>query len=319
MTQPQLLDASGFGALAAGRVSMHVEVVAEIRRSAFDDDLGAVVRGRLPGGQQALLTGPDIPQRQVGCVLHVVGYWDRHAARGPVFRVQDLLDMERPQALRATMQYLVANIIGFGRKRAHRIATVLGADALTRLIDDPTLVRPLFRGGTGVAITQSLVAWVAEQQRDTVTRQLTTRLTAAGVGYGTVRRIVRHFRGADAAAIVTLRHPYRLLDIPRIGWVTADGIAQRLGVALNDPSRLLAACKYTLDEAPAKGHTALPPALLDNRAARLLQRGAHSAPLDGAGRLQRSGHATMVDDLVGIPDLVAVEAECQPRASVQTQ
>lgn len=315
MTQPLRFEATAYGAPVAGRVSLRVEIIAEIRRSAFDDELGAVVRGRLPSGQHALLIGPDIPQRQVGCVLHVAGYWDRQPGRGVVFRVHDLLGLERPHEVRATMLYLVANIAGLGRKRAHRIATVLGGDVLSRLIDDPTLARPLFRGGTAVAITHALAAWAAEQQRDTVSRQLTTRLTAAGVGYGTVRRIVRHFRGGDAAAIVTLRHPYRLLDVPRIGWPTADRIAQRLGVAENDPARLLAACKYTLDEAPAKGHTALPPAMLDARAARLLQRSAQCAPLQGATRLQEAGHATMVDTLVGIPDLVAVEAELADRVA----
>lgn len=305
-----LLDGSGYGAPVAGRLTLALEVLTELRRSVRDEELGATLRVRLPGGRVVLCTGADVPQRQVGATLHVSGYWAAHPARGTVFRVEDVHRIERPQATAAVARYLVANIPGLGPARARRIATVLGADALERLTADPGLVRTVLPGGTGEQVALALTAWAAEQARDSVAQRLTQQLTAAGVRYGTVRRIVRFFSTTDAAAVATLRRPYRLLDVPGIGWATADGIAQRLGVPVDDPERFLAACTLTLHEAPARGHTALPSEALRTSAARLLECGRDDARLLAASaRLSPEGYAVGVDGKLGLPDAVALEAE----------
>jgi exodeoxyribonuclease V alpha subunit len=307
--QLPLLDASGYGAPVAGRVTLVIEVVSELRAK-LDDDLGAVLRGRLPGGGTAVFMGPDLPQRQVGSTLRVAGYWDATRRQGRVFRVQELQRIERPQSVGAVAAYLAANIPGLGRVRARRIAIALGSEALARLSEDPSLARPLFRGGTAEEIVLALSAWADAQRRDTAARHLTERLTAAGVRYGTVRRIIGHFSAVEAAAVVTLRHPYRLVEVPGVGWATADTIAQRLGVALDDPRRLTAACTLTLSEAPARGHTALPESVLVRRAARLAGRDVpYGAVINAARRLVEDGHAVDVAGLVGLPEMVALEAE----------
>lgn len=308
MTQPLLVDPSGHGAPAAGRVVLRAEVVATLRRRIDDDELGATVRVRLPGGQLARFVGPDVPQRQVGSVLHVAGFWDRPSAQHPVFRVQELLGIARPDAGRAIVRYLTANIPNLGRARASRIVRVLGDRTLDRLIADPSLGGSLFSGGTAVAITLALEEWASAQRRDTVARILTTQLTTAGVGYALVRRVLRHFRGSDAAAIVTLRHPYRLLDVPGIGWQSADEIARRLGVGDDDPARLIAACRHELSTALTRGHTGLPPTELASRAARLAQRSVDDAMMSAVRQLRDDGHVTAVAGLVGLPDVLAQEA-----------
>ena len=317
MTATRLLDDAGYGAPPAGRVVLRVDVVAQLRRHLDDDELGATLRVRLPSGVHAVITGADVPQRQVGAVLEIAGYWDAHQTHRLIFRVQELLAIRRPEIPSAIAEYLVRNIANLGRKRATRVVQALGRDTLERLIADPTLARPLFSGGTAVAITHALQGWAAEQQRDTVARLLTTKLTTAGVGYALVRRVLRHFRGSDAAAIVTLRHPYRLLDVHGIGWETADSIARRLGVGEHDAVRLLAACEHELRAAPARGHTGLPPRVLADRAARLLQRPVDDALRGAVRQLATAGHATSVGGLLGLPDLVAQEAELADRIAGQ--
>jgi exodeoxyribonuclease V alpha subunit len=294
----------------AGRVSLRGEVLAELRRSVTDDELGATVRVRLQDGSEAVWSGPDVPQRQVGSVLHASGYWDAHATRGAIFRVEDLRGIERPREAHATAQYLVANIEGLGRKRAAKLVAALGPGALDRLIESPAIAAAVIPGGAGLAVSAAIERWAGEQRRDGAARILTTRLTAAGVSYGVVRRIVRFFSSADAAAVATLRHPYRLIAVPRIGWETADRIAQRLGVAEDDPRRLLAACEVTLAGAPPRGHTALPHDEIVRGARRLVGRHHSVALVDNAAqRLVADGHAVAVDDLLGLPELVAAEAD----------
>ncbi len=219
MTHPVLLDARGFGAAPAGRIALRVEVLATLRRRLDDEELGATVRVRLPSGGEAVATGPDLPQRQVGSTLHVAGYWNAHARHRLVFRVQELLGITRPTGQHAASAYLARNIPNLGRARASRIVRALGDTTLERLIADPSLASPLFVGGTAVEITHALREWAEAQRRDSVARVLTTKLTAAGVGYALVRRVLRHFRGGDAAAIVTLRHPLRIsaMSITRFG------------------------------------------------------------------------------------------------------
>lgn len=295
---------------AAGRVIFTAEVLAELRRSVVDDELGAVVRVRLGDGTQAICLGPDLPQRQVGSVLCIAGYWDAHPHRGEVFRVEELRGLERPREIHAVTLYLVANIPGLGRKRAARLVRVLGAGALERLIETPDLARAVLPGGTGVQVALALSSWAAEQKRDSAARVLATRLTAAGVTYGTVRRIVRFFSTAEAAAVAALRHPYRLVQVPRIGWETADRIALSLGVAEDDPARYLAACEVTLSDAPRSGHTALPSDVLATRAAKLVHLPApHPDIAAAARRLVSDGHAVDVAGLVGLPEQIALEAE----------
>ncbi len=116
----------------------------------------------------------------------------------------------------------------------------LGVAVSASLTADPSAVRGLFPSGTRAAIARAMTVWEEEQQRDTVAHLLPTRLAEAEVPFAMMRRVIRHLRGGDAAAVVTLRDLYCLLDVPRIGWQTADAIAQGLGVSQDALAQCLA-------------------------------------------------------------------------------
>jgi hypothetical protein len=197
----------------AGRTRLRGEIVAEMR---FSGD-SPTLRVRSDTGEEVIWCGPDLPTKQVGAELDADGYWDADH-RGTVFRVEVLRSFSRPCEVRAAEKYLVANIPGLGPKRSSRLVRVLGSRVLEQLIENPEVARSVFSGGTGEAVTLALKKWAEEQKLDTAARLLATRLTEAGVNYGIVRRILRFFNSTDAAAVVTLRHPYRLIEVPRIGW-----------------------------------------------------------------------------------------------------
>ena len=58
-------------------------------------------------------------------------------------------------------------------------------------------------------------------------------------------------------------NPYRLaIDIPGVGFMTADRIAEKTGVAKDSPERICAGIIYVLELATLQGHTYLPRRLL---------------------------------------------------------
>jgi exodeoxyribonuclease V alpha subunit len=64
--------------------------------------------------------------------------------------------------------------------------------------------------------------------------------------------------------------PYRLTELPRIGFKIADRIARSLGVELDDPQRLRAGLRFVLEQAESDGNTFLTFGELSKNAARLL-------------------------------------------------
>jgi exodeoxyribonuclease V alpha subunit len=85
-------------------------------------------------------------------------------------------------------------------------------------------------------------------------------------------RAVRIFKTYGQGAIDVVReNPYRLAqDIRGIGFLSADTIAQKIGIAKDSPLRAQAGISYALTEASAQGHCGLPYAELVPLAVKLL-------------------------------------------------
>jgi len=88
--------------------------------------------------------------------------------------------------------------------------------------------------------------------------------------------------GEEVVAVLT-DDPYRLTELPRIGFKIADRIARSLGVELDDPHRLRAGLRFVLEEAESNGNTFLLLGELWQSAGRLLEVG-DPEPLESAVR-----------------------------------
>ncbi|MEP6606273.1 MAG: AAA family ATPase, partial [Nitrosospira sp.] len=94
-------------------------------------------------------------------------------------------------------------------------------------------------------------------------------LHAHGVSTSRAVRIFRTY-GQEAIAIVS-ENPYRLArDIRGIGFLSADIIAQKIGIARDSPLRAQAGMSYALAEASSQGHCGLPYTQLVPLAVKLL-------------------------------------------------
>jgi exodeoxyribonuclease V alpha subunit len=108
-------------------------------------------------------------------------------------------------------------------------------------------------------------------------------------------------------------NPYRLLEVEGFGFITADGIARRMGIALDHIERAKAAALYILDAAKQEGHCYLPVADLARRAAKLdVPKKSTAKAADDLASLGKVGEMVGDDDgarLVALPELRKAELE----------
>jgi exodeoxyribonuclease V alpha subunit len=102
-----------------------------------------------------------------------------------------------------------------------------------------------------------------------VIREIVVFLHGNGVSTSFAVRIFKTY-GQGAVAVVT-DNPYRLAqDIRGIGLLSADTIAQKVGIARDSPRRARAGVSYALAEAASEGNCGLSRSELVSLAAKLL-------------------------------------------------
>ncbi|MDZ5762847.1 RecD-like DNA helicase N-terminal domain protein [Candidatus Cyrtobacter comes] len=107
-------------------------------------------------------------------------------------------------------------------------------------------------------------------QEQKVVREIMIFLQSHGVGTSRATRIYKTY-GNDAIEKVS-KNPYDLArDIRGIGFLSADKIAQNLGIGLNSMIRARAGINYALMETLNDGHTGYPVNDLLNKAEKLLE------------------------------------------------
>ena len=114
-------------------------------------------------------------------------------------------------------------------------------------------------------------AW-AEQR---AIKEVMLFLQSYGVSTSLATKIYKQY--GDAAIATVKDDPYRLArDIFGIGFVTADKIAQAMGLPADAPQRVAAGVAYALNEASEQGHVFLPTPELVKLTARIAGRDARS-------------------------------------------
>jgi exodeoxyribonuclease V alpha subunit len=153
--------------------------------------------------------------------------------------------------------YLAANIHGLGPSRARDVVKALGRTAITQLLAEPELIARALPGVRGQALVEPTHEWAERAAAEGAGVEVEAQLIAAGLGPTLARRAARFFSSPVLGAILAAEAPYRLLAVPGIGWATTDAVAQRLGVAIDAPVRLVAAAEAALREAMDDGHSCL--------------------------------------------------------------
>ena len=197
---------------------------------------------------------------EVGRYVRITGYYDVLPDLGSYYLIQEVLRSELPQERRATIRYLTHNVPGVGPKIAEHLVMVLGASGcLKTLREHPEIVRQLWSGKKGQLVEMGLRTWLRSQRDEAwMMSAVPMLMAAADVSHNLARRICTFCTGSDVVDVILRVDPYLLLDVPGIGWATADAIAKRLGVSHSDTRRAEGAILWTVDRARGAGHSALP-------------------------------------------------------------
>lgn len=176
------------------------------------------------------------------------GEWVINPKYGPQFQIERY-ETVQPATILGIRRYLGSGLIkGIGPKMATRIVDQFGMDTIDIIEQEPenlALVPGI--GKKRVKLIQK--AW--EEQREI--KNVMIFLQSHNVSTSHATKIYKTY-GNESIQIVT-ENPYRLADeIYGIGFVTADTIAQKLGIEKDAPHRLQAGIKYVLSQKADAGH-----------------------------------------------------------------
>lgn len=200
-----------------------------------------------------------------GEVLRLKGSWVRHPRYGDQFKIETYETL-LPATVKGIERYLGSGMIrGIGPVMAKRLVNRFGEVTLD--IIDADIEKLLDVPGIGPKrIDMIKTAW--DEQREI--RNVMVFLEGNGVSPAYAAKIYRYY-GNDAVRIVS-ENPYRLaVDIFGIGFLTADKIAEKIGIEKNAPLRIETGILYVLGQLADEGHLFYPYPDLIEKASGILE------------------------------------------------
>ena len=181
------------------------------------------------------------------------GEWITHKQYGAQFKIESYQTIY-PSTVEGMRRYLGSGLIkGVGPVTAKRIVDHFGEEALDVIEGEPE--RLVEVEGLGTKRAKWIIkAW--EDQREIHNVMLFLQSHEVGTGYAV--KIWKRY-GHEAVELIQ-ENPYRLsVDVWGIGFLTADRIAQKMGISAHSDRRIQAGLLHVLNEAADKeGHVFLP-------------------------------------------------------------
>ncbi|GGU74251.1 ATP-dependent RecD-like DNA helicase [Streptomyces filipinensis] len=216
------------------------------------------------GGGDLLTVVGALLGAQVGESLRMEGRWGSHPQYGKQFHVENYTTV-LPATVQGIRRYLGSGLVkGIGPVFADRITQHFGLDTLRVIEEEPK--RLIEVPGLGPKRTGKIAdAW--EEQK--AIKEVMLFLQTVEVSTSIAVRIYKKY--GDASISVVKEQPYRLAaDVWGIGFLTADKIAQSVGIPHDSPERVKAGLQYALSQSADQGHCFLPEERLISDAVKLL-------------------------------------------------
>ncbi len=177
----------------------------------------------------------------------IKGHWSKSSKHGVQFEVETYDEVVVPSKDGIIAYLCSGQIKGIGPKIAERIYAAFGDTTLDVLDNDPE--RLLSVSG----ISQNKLKRICESY---IANRGARDVVAFLVPYGiTANRAVQFYKKYQNKTMeIVKEHPYRLCEIPGIGFLTADKIALSMGFDRLSTDRVDEGMLYTLSEAEGKGH-----------------------------------------------------------------
>lgn len=191
------------------------------------------------------------------------GSWEQTQKYGETFSVS-YAEPARPDTLAGIMPFLINNVKGIGEITAKKLLQTLAVKNVDEFVQicksEQDRIFAFFKSKKATAL--SLISLITG---DEVYRAIMIFLHEHGIPGGFAQKIYDKY-GGDAIALLN-ENPYRLIsDFRNVGFLKADAIAQKLGLAKTSPFRIEAAFLYSLETASNDGHCCLPRDVLVEKA-----------------------------------------------------
>ena len=227
-----------------------MELTGQIERVTFtSEETGyTVARVKVYGQRDLVTVVGNIMSPTPGEILRITGEWTHHPSYGEQFKIHSY-QTEVPATEYGIRKYLGSGMIkGLGPKMAHRIVKKFGKQTLD-IIEHQAERLASINGIGKKRIAMIRRAWQDQKE----IRDVMLFLQSHNVSSGYATKIFKTY--GDRSIAVVRENPFRLaMDIFGIGFVVADGIAEKLGVPKNSPARAEAGIVYVLHKLSDEGH-----------------------------------------------------------------
>lgn len=198
--------------------------------------------------KEAVITGyfPKIHEQETYIFF---GEFKDHPKFGLQFQTKHFRK-DIPQTKQGVVAYLSSEMFkGIGKKTAENIVEVLGDNAISKILNQPSLLDSVPKLPPDKA--KMLYDTLMEHQG---LEQVMVALNQYGFGPQISMRIYQAYK--EQTLDILQKNPYQLVeDIEGIGFGRADELGYQLGISGNHPDRIKAACLYTLEnESMQTGH-----------------------------------------------------------------
>lgn len=199
-----------------------------------------------------------------GEFIEAVGNWKNDTQYGLQLAAASL-KVTPPTSLEGIQKYLASGLIkGIGPVYGERLVAAFGADVFHIIENEPRRLQEV-EGIGRVRRNKIVKGWETQKK----IKEIMLFLYANGVGASKAVRIYKTY--GDRAIPLIQENPYRLAqDIFGIGFLTADSIAQKMGMEKNSLLRAKAGLRYALFEEVGNGNCGFPKGQLIPQAAKLL-------------------------------------------------
>ena len=270
---------------------MLAELSGQIERITFTNEESGFTIARIKvHGRRELVTVVGVLMAPMpGEILDMKGEWTHHPRFGEQFKLASYRTRV-PATVYGIRKYLGSGLIkGLGPVMAGRIVDRFGKKTLD-VIENDIQQLAMVDGIGKKRIAMIADAWDAQRE----IRDVMLFLQSHGVSSGYATKIFKQYGNRSIA--VVRENPYRLAaDIYGIGFVTADQIAAKLGIAKNAPMRVEAGILYVLHQLSDEGNVYYPHEPLISKSSEILEVD-RQAVVDSLGRLA-------VDRIIEVEDL----------------
>ncbi|MBI5103239.1 MAG: ATP-dependent RecD-like DNA helicase, partial [Nitrospirae bacterium] len=237
---------------------MHIEIKAQVERVTYHNEENGytIAKVKVSGRPDLVTVAGNILSVGPGEVMKFKGQWHNHPKFGEQFNIVSYESVV-PATVKGIEKYLGSGLIrGIGPVMAKRLVGMFGLETLNIIETDIERLGEV-EGIGGKRVDMIKKAW--DDQKEV--RDVMVFLQGHGVSPAYAAKIYKQY-GRESVDVVR-QNPYRLAsDIFGIGFITADKIAENLGIPKASHVRAEAGILYVLGQLSDEGHVYYPYELL---------------------------------------------------------